>query len=157
MKTKKILLTTSGVLKCVVGGGVFLLFMLMLLLSGLLEQSLAESTETLDAFVQGVVQDDPELSFLLEYTPEQIAEYLMGMVNIISIIMVICSLTSITLGVFTLIFARKYEIILAGRLGRKIIFTVLDYIFYLGIIANVLTTVALFLRDKPIEERIIEN
>ena len=157
MKTKKILFTTAGVFKCVVGGCIFALFLLVLLLSGLIKDVLVQDGELLQQMVQELVQEEAEMAFLLEYSNAEIADYLLGTVNIFAIVMIIVGLCAITLGVFTLIFAKKYNTMLQNRLKRKIIFTVLDYVFYIGLIANILTSVAIFTKDKSVDEIVIES
>jgi len=152
MKTKKILFTTAGVLKCVVGGCVLAFFLLMLLLSGVVKEAIIKNGDLLEKMIEEMVQEDPGMAHLLEMSNQEIADYLMGSVVTFAIIMSLMGATSITLGVFTLIFAKKYDIMLRANVKRKVIFTVLDYLFYIGLIAKILTSVALFIKDPPLEE-----
>ena len=61
-------------------------------------------------------------------------------------------MTSIASGVFTLIFVKKYNVWLRGRIGIKVLVTILDCIFYVGLIAKVLSIVAIYLKDPPLDE-----
>jgi hypothetical protein len=102
--------------------------------------------------IEEMVQDDPEMKFLLDMSNKEIADYLMGSVITFAIVMSLLGATSITLGVFTLIFAKKYDVMLRCNVKRKVLFTVLDYLLYIGLIAKILTSVALFIKDSPLEE-----
>lgn len=152
MKTKKILFTTAGVFKCVVGGCVLGFFLLMLLLTGVIKDTLLQNTELFEELLEGAISGDSSMAFLQDMTNSEIADYLMKTVNGFALFMVFLGATSLTLGIFTCIFAKKYEFMLKCKTKRKVIFTILDYIFYIGLIANILTTVAMFIKDKPTED-----
>ena len=152
MKTKRILFKTSGILKCITGGAIFLFFVLGLCLLGTLKNFIVDNAESLNSLLDSIIAEDPEYKFLLDMSPEQIVDYLFGSVYVICAICTFFGLTSIASGVFTLIFVRKYNVWLRGRVGIKVLVTVLDCIFYVGLIAKVLSIVAIYLKDKPIEE-----
>lgn len=151
MKTKKILFTTAGVIKCIVGGCVLGFFLLMLLLGGVLKDAMVQNGELFEKMIESMVSEDPSMAFLQDMTSSEVADYLMGTVNGFAAFMVIWGAATITLGVFTLIFAKKYDVLLKCRTKRKVIFTVLDYIFCIGLASKILVSVALFIKDKPQE------
>ena len=111
----------------------------------------------INEIVESMVLDNPEYEFLLELNTEEVVTYLLGTVTPLCIFMIVCGLASIGLGVFTIILSRKYNYWLRNRLGRKIAFTIVDYIVYIGFISNILTTIAVFIKDDPVEEIVIEN
>ena len=157
MKTKKILFKVSGILKIVVGVGTLGLFLLILLLNGLMKEALLHDITAVNEIVESMIMDNPEYEFLLDLNPEELVSYLLGTVTPICIFMIVWGLTSIGVGVFTIILSNKYDYWLRNRIGRKIVFTIIDYIAYIGLISNVLTTVAVFIKDKPIDEIVVEN
>ena len=152
MKTKRILFKTSGIFKCITGGAIFLFFMLGLLLIGSIKNMYIDNAELLNSLLDSLIVEDPEYKFLLEMSPEQIADYLFNSVYVICAVLAFLGLTSITSGVFTLIFIRTYNVWLRGRVGIKVLVTILDCLFYVGLIAKVLSIVAIYLKDTPLEE-----
>ena len=157
MKTKKTLFKISGILKIVVGAGVLALFLLMLLLNGVIKEVLIQDVSAVNELVESMILDDPEYKFLLELNTEEIVTYMLGTITPACIIMIVWGLASVALGIFTIVLGKKYDIWLRDRLGRKIAFTVIDYIGYIGLIANILATIAVFIKDAPIDEMVIEN
>lgn len=155
MQTKRILFKTSGIFKIIVGACVFGLFALILLLSGVLKDMFMEDTEMLNSMVNEIVRDDPEYTFLLSYETEELVNYLFGALYGVVIFMTISGLASIGNGIFTLIIAKKYDIWLRGNLKNKILFTIFDYILYVGLVFNILTTIATFIKDKPLDEIVV--
>ena len=152
MQTKRILFKTSGIFKIIVGACVFGLFALILLLGGLLKDMLIEDTEMLNSVVNEIVRDDPEYTFLLAYEAEELVDYLFGTLYGIVTFMTLWGVASIGIGIFTLIVAKKYDIWFRGKLKNKILFTIFDYILYVGLVFNILTTIATFIKDKPRDE-----
>lgn len=157
MKTKKTLYKISGILKIVVGGGVLALFLLVFLLNGMIKDVLMQDMTALNEIVESMIIDNPEYEFLLELNTEEVVTYLLGTITPICIIMIVFGLLSISLGIFTIILGKKYDMWLRNSLGRKIAFTIIDYIVYIGLLANILTTIATFIKDPPIDEMVIEN
>lgn len=156
MKSKRILFKISGIIKCVVGGGVFVLFGIILLISGLFKKALLEDLTLINSLIEDMRAIDPS-SELLALSPEELVEYVMNMINAFSVVMIIFSLATITLGIFSLLFVRNYDLWLRHRLGAKILYSVLDCLFSLGLIAKVLAIVAMYIKDKPLDEIIIES
>lgn len=156
MKSKRILFKISGIIKCVVGGGVLFLFGIMLLISGIFKKALLEDLTLINSLIEDMKAIDPS-SELLALSPEELVEYVMNMINAFSVVMIIFSLATITLGIFSLLFVRNYDLWLRHRLGAKILYSVLDCLFSLGLIAKTLAIVAMYIKDKSLEEVIIES
>ena len=77
----------------------------------------------------------------------------MSIVSGICVFMLFMGLCGVVFGIFNLIFAKKYNEMLAGRTGRKVLFMIFNLLFYWGLATNVLTIVALFLKDSPKVEK----
>lgn len=153
MKAKKILFTTSGVLKIVVSSLTFIFFVLILLLSKtLIEQILTE--DNFEQFVNEMIAVDSEATFLQEMTLADVQEYFMSTLNTFCGIILFFSASGIAFGISNLVFAKKYDTLLKNRLGKKITFMIFSLILSPEIITNVLTIVALFLKDLQTPENI---
>lgn len=154
MKAKKILFTTSGILKLVVSGFMILVFGLALLLGNALKELFLADYTIIEEIINELVALDPSFAYLQEITQAEVVEYIMSMVSAIYIFLLIMGLCGVVFGIFNLIFAKKYNDMLAGRTGRKVLFMIFNLLFYWGLATNVLTIVALFLKDSPKVEKI---
>lgn len=154
MKTKKILFKISGILKIVAGSCIILLFLLLLALCSPLKTIMLEAGDSLETLINELVATSSEYEYLQSVSHEEMAMFLIDILRVFSIIMIICGGVAIALGIFNLIFAKKYNEMLRGRKAIKIVFVILSFVLYFGIITNVLTTIAMFLKDD--KEDIIE-
>lgn len=144
MKAKKILFNLSGILKCIASAFAILLFGLVLLLGDAFKQAMLENPEYLDMITK-------EFSAIESYagmTPNEILDFAFRIVKGFSVAMIFMGCAGITLAVFNFIFAKKYDSMLKNKTGNKVIFMVVSLLFYVGIASNVLTIIALFLKDE---------
>lgn len=159
MKAKKILFTISGILKLVAGGFLILVFGLALLLSNTLKEVLLSDFSVIQSVIDEMIALDPSFTYLQEMTSAEIVEFIMTPVNAICIFLLVMGICGVVFGIFNLIFAKKYNEMLAGKTGKKVLFMILNLLFYWGLATNVLTIVALFLKDSPKTEnsQILQN
>lgn len=158
MKAKKILFTTSGILKLVVSGFMILVFGLALLLGNALKESFLADYSMIEEVINELVALDPSFAYLQEISSAEVVEFIMSIVSGICVFSLFMGLCGVVFGIFNLIFAKKYNDMLAGRTGRKVLFMIFNLLFYWGLATNVLTIVALFLKDTPkIEKTSNEN
>lgn len=148
MKTKKILFTTSGILKIIISAFGVLIFALVLLLSGMLKETLLSDVEALNEMMNELVAIDSSYAYILEMSSEEFVNYIMNMLNTLSIFVLLMCISGIVLGIFNLVFAKKYDTMLAHHKGKKIIFMIVNLICYWGVVTNVLTIIALWLKDE---------
>lgn len=146
MKAKKVLFTTSGVLKIVVSAISLLFFLLIILLCRVVVEAMVSNEETMAEFLASVGEMDT--SNLSQMSVEEFQNYLISSLNSFCWIVIFMSISGIVLGIFNVIFAKKYDPMLMGKKGKKIIFTICSLIFYPGLITNILTIIALFLKDN---------
>jgi len=148
LKAKRILFMSSGILKCVISGFVVLLFGLALLLLGMLREGFLANTETINMLINELVAIEPKFEYLQSQPVAESVDFILGIVKGISIILLIMGVCGIALGIFNLLFAKFYKSWLLCNTKRKVIFTILTWLLYWEPVTNILTTVALYLRDR---------
>lgn len=151
MKTKKVLFTTSGIIKLVASGIVLLIFGLALLLTGVIKKGFLENYDDLLNMINELVAQDSQYAYLLELDKVALVDEIMTPVTLICVFFIFMSLTGITFGVFNLVFANKYQTMLMNKTGKKVIYLVCMLLFNWRLVTNILTIIALFLKDKQIE------
>ena len=148
MKSRVILFKTSGILKIVLAGAIFLLFLLVLLLSGVLKNFYLDNYTLVEELVAETVQNDPSQAFLQTMENAEVVDYIMKPVMQLALFFVFYGLIGVGFGVLNLVFTRKYDNLIGDRTSKKVWFVVMQFIFAVGIITNILSTVAVFLKDK---------
>lgn len=149
MKAKKILFTTSGILKLVASGFMILVFGLSLLLGNVLKEAFLADFSMIEEIINELVALDPAFAYLQEMTQAEVVDFIMSPVSAICVFLLIMGICGVVFGIFNLIFAKKYNEMLAGKTGSKVLFMIFNLLFYWGLATNVLTIVALFLKDAP--------
>lgn len=147
MKTKKILFNISGTLKCVASSFLILLFGMILLLNGIIKKAFVSNSEFIQQLIDEMVAIDGSMAYLYDMSAEEIVDIVMQPVIALSIALIVMSIFGIILGIFNFIFAKKYDTMLENKTRMKILFTILSFLFYWGLISNVLTVIALFTKD----------
>ena len=149
MKAKKILFTTSGILKLVASGFLVLVFGLSLLLGNVLKEAFLADFSMIEEIINEIVALDPSFAYLQEMTQAEVVDFIMTPGSVICVFLFIMGVCGVVFGIFNLIFAKKYNEMLAGKTGSKVLFMIFNLLFYWGLATNVLTIVALFLKDAP--------
>ena len=148
MKSKVILFKTSGILKIVLAGTIFLLFLLVLLLSGVLKNFYLDNYTLVEEMVAETVRNDPSQAFLQTTEDAEVVDYIMKPVIQLALFFVFYGLIGIGFGVLNLVFTRKYDDLIGDKTSKKVWFVVMQFLFAVGIITNILSTVAVFVKDK---------
>ena len=148
MKSRVILFKTSGILKIVLAGAIFLLFLLVLLLSGVLKNFYLDNYTLVEEMVAETVQNDPSQAFLQTMENAEVVDYIMKPVIQLALFLVFYGLIGIGFGVLNLVFTRKYDDLIGDKTSKKVWFVVMQFLFAVGIITNILSTVAVFVKDK---------
>ncbi len=147
MKAKKILFTSSGILKLVFCGFVLLVIVAIFLLSGFIKESFLADTAGLQEIIDELISIDSSYSYLSEYSAEQCVDFIFEFVNVFCIMSLIYALCGIVWGIFNLVFAKKYDTMIRDRLGRKITFTILSVLLAPELVTMTLTIIAIWLKD----------
>ncbi len=153
MKAKKVLFICSGIFNCVIGGIGAFFGLMFLLVSGTIKKTFAGATEMLDAFAKELAAASTEYEYLLSATNDEIVSFIMNIVFIISIILVVISALWITFGVFNLLLAKRHVWLFAEKPALKIWFVVGTWLLVWFSLANITSTIAVFLKDKNAQAR----
>lgn len=152
MKAKKPLFLTSGILKIVVCAISFLIFFLISLMIEPIIESICGTPEAYQEMLNQLADVSPaEYAYWQSKDLAEFQAYLMNTVNALCGVALFTSVTGIMFGIFNIIFAKKYNTKLAGKTGKKVTFMVFELILYPGLITNVLSIIALWLKDDKVE------
>ena len=148
MKTRKVLYILSGVFNCVVGGlGCFLGFMFFAI-SKLIKNMFSETMGTVEGFITELAATSKDYEYLLELSEEEMVGFVMKVVYIMSAVLIILGLIWITFGVFNCLLSSRHQLVFGKRPVLKVIFVVASWLLLTFNIANITTTVAVFLKNK---------
>lgn len=152
MKAKKPLFLTSGILKIVVCAMAFLIFFLISLMVEPIVESICGTPEAFQEMLDQLAEvSAEEYAYWQSKNFVEFQAYLMNIINAFCGVALFTSVTGIMFGIFNIIFAKKYNTMLAGKTGKKVTFMVFELILYPGLITNVLSIIALWLKDDKVE------
>ena len=152
MKAKKTLFTTSGILKIVLGAGVVLIFGWILALSGILKASFLENYSLIEQLVNELVIQDPSYAYLQTLDKVEVINYVMKPVMILSGVLLVIGISTIVFGIFNIIFNKTYDEMLRYKKTNKFLFVIFEFLFSLGLVTSILSTIGVFLREKDEKE-----
>ena len=148
MKARKILYVCSGVFNCVIGGLGFLLGLLFLLLNKFAKQMFSGSGDFINSFVRELVAVNSKYEYLIDSSKDEIVSFIMRIVFILSVVFIVLGLIWIAFGVFNCILFKRHDLVFGRRPVLKILFVVASWILLTLNVANITTTIAVFLKDK---------
>ena len=148
MKARKILYVCSGVFNCAIGGIGCLLGLLFLVLNKYAKQMFSGSAEFIDAFVKEMATANTKYEYLLDATKDEVVSFIMRIVLILSIVFMVLGLIWIAFGVFNCLLYRRHDLVFGRRPVLKVLFVVASWLLLTFNIANITTTIAVFLKDK---------
>jgi NADH:ubiquinone oxidoreductase subunit 6 (subunit J) len=85
---------------------------------------------------------------LLEASNEEVLSVIMKFVYIVSVIVLILAVIWITFGVLNILLSKKHEIVFETKRYLKVLFLVASWLLLWFNIANVLTTIAVCMKNK---------
>ena len=148
MKARKILYVCSGVFNCVIGGIGCLLGLLFLLLYGIIKKMFVNSTDLLDGLVKDLIALSNEYEYLQNSSTDDVVALVMKIVCIVALVLIALGLIWIAFGVFNCILFKRHDLVFGRRSVLKILFVVASWILLTLNVANITTTIAVFLKDK---------
>jgi hypothetical protein len=148
MKTRKVLYTLSGVFNCVIGGLGCFLGLMFFAISKLVKNMFAETSGLLDGFVAELAKTSSDYEYLLDASKDEMIAFVMKIVYILSAVLIVLGLIWIAFGVFNCLLSTRHELVFGKRRALKIIFVVASWLLLTFNIANITTTIAVFLKDK---------
>lgn len=149
MKARKILFLISGIFNCVVGGFCVLFGGLMVLLKGTLRTVLEESKEFLDEYVKTLVEADKKYEYLTTASSAEVLDFITQIISIVGIVLLVMGLIWIGAGIVNLLLTNnyKFEQFKSNKL-LKFVFVAASWVLLLFNVANITTTIAIFLKTK---------
>lgn len=145
MKAKKILYLIAGILKIAASSVVLLFGILFLLLGQLFRSVLKASYSIVEQTIKELIATDASYSYLESYTQEQAIEFIMKYVNIMAIFAILIGLIWLAFGIINvLLFKRPQNLTKKKGIWLLIGTWILTFIN----ISNILTTIAIFLKEK---------
>ena len=100
MKAKKILFTTSGILKLVASGFLVLVFGLSLLLGNVLKEAFLADFSMIEEIINEIVALDPSFAYLQEMTQAEVVDFIMTPVSVICVFLFIMGVCGVVFGIF---------------------------------------------------------
>jgi hypothetical protein len=152
MKKRKILYICSGVFNCVVGGVGCFFGLMFLALSKLARKMFSESAELINDIITSVDVLGEEYLYLKEASKDEILDFIMNLVYIVSVVLIVLGLIWIAFGVFNCLLSKRHYRVFGKRRGLKILFIVASWLLLTFNVANITTTIAVFKKDKDVEE-----
>lgn len=148
MKTRKVLYILSGVFNCIIGGLGCFFGLMFLIISKLIKNMFSESGEIVDGFITELAATSKEYEYLLDLSRDEMIAFMMKVVYIMSAVLIILGLVWIAFGVFNCLLSSRHQLVFGNRKALKVIFVVASWLLLTFNIANITTTVAVFLKDK---------
>lgn len=157
MKARKILYFFAGLINVILGGCGTLLGLLVFLFGGTLRATFNSTKEIVVEFVEELAGADSKYDYLRDYSHEEVVDFIMRLAKITGIVLILLGLIFIMFGVFNFLLKKRHDSVLGGRKYLKIIFVVSSWILLILNVANILTTVAVFLKDKKQEKLYVSS
>ena len=149
MKTRKILYIIAGVFNCIVGAVSVVFSLLVLLLSRLVKKMFESSEGLVDNFINEMAEIE-EYAHLKDLSSAEAVDYVMKIVYVLCIVFLIIGAIWITFGVLNLLLNSRHERVFSSKRALKHWFVAGSWLL-LGLnVANILTTVAVYKKDKNV-------
>lgn len=152
MKARRILYVCSGVFNCVVGGIGCFLGLMFFAISKLIKNMFSNSTDLVDGFISELANTSQDYEFLLNASSEEVLSFIMKWVYIISAILIILGLIWIAFGVFNCLLSTRHYLFFGKHPVMKVLFVIGSWLLLTLNIANITTTIAVFMKDKNVVE-----
>lgn len=152
MKTRKVLYVLSGIFNCVIGGIGCFFGIMFFALSKIIKNMFKENNTLVDGFITGLASTSPDYEYLLDASREEMVGVVMKTVFILSAVLLILGLIWIAFGVFNCLLSSRHQLVFGKRPVLKVMFVVASWLLLTLNIANILTTIAVFIRNKKGEE-----
>lgn len=148
MKTNRILLLIAGVFNVIIGGLGGVLGLSMLLLNKLIRQMFEASFEMVEQFIDTLIASDPSYEYLRDLDNAESLDFMMKSVKIIAVVFLLLGLLYVLFGIINLVVSKKFASGLGIAKGKKVTLTIFSWLLLWFNMANILTTIALFLKPK---------
>ena len=152
MKAKKVLFVLAGIFNCVIGGIGALLGMLIFVLNRMLKVTFESSFEMVEQYVKDLASQDSSYEYLLTANKTEVINFLIRTINIVGVVLLIIGLIVVVFGVVNLLLSSpKYYSRFRQKKIWKVLLITSSWLIMLFNVANILTTIAVCLKDKELE------
>lgn len=148
MNKRKLLYTIAGIFNCVIGGIGAFFGLMILFISKVAKNMFSSSTEIIDEFVNSLARESSKYEYLLNSSNEEIISFIMKIVYLFSLFLLICGIIWIVFGVFNLKLSSRHYSFWNKHPRLKLWFVIGTWVLMLFNVANILTTIAVYLKDK---------
>lgn len=148
MKAKRILSLLAGLFNVLLGGLGAILGMLMFLLGSLIRQMFESSYELVEEVIESLASADPSYEYLRDLDKAESVDFIMKYVKIFAVIFLLLGLLYVLFGILNLVISKGYSVGRDLSKGKKIAFVVCSWLLLWFNVANILTTIAIFLKTK---------
>ena len=137
----------AGVINSIIGGISLLLSILIFALKGVVETILTTG-DTCQQLVDELIAGDSNYEYLSSYTQEQVVDFVWGLVTQMLLFVILIALVVIMFAVFNFIFSKKHNEFLKNKKTLGTVLVVFSWVFMAFNIANIFTTLGVYLRVK---------
>lgn len=152
MKKNRILSLIAGLFNIILGslGTIFGFF--MVLLGKLIRQMFESSYEIVEEYINTLVASDPSYEYLLDMNKDESIDFMMKSVKIIAVVFIVLGLLYLLFGILNVLVSKRFARNSDISRGKKIWLTIGSWLLLWFNVANILTTLALFLKPKNMTE-----
>ena len=148
-KSKKILFLIAGIFNCVIGALGLLVGGIMLVLQKIIRLVFDSTSGMTDEFVKDLAEVDSEYSYLLSASKDEVLDFIMHIVTIMGLVIFVIGIIWAVFGVINILLTsitryNKFE----SKKWYKVTFLIFSWVLLMFNVANILTTVAVCLKDK---------
>ena len=152
---KKVLYLLSGLLKVIVGGFVFLIAALIVLLKGLFRTVLNTDQTIVTQMIDGMAEASSDYAYLQAYTHTEKVDYVLGVTTRFGLVVALIAAIWIVLAVLLFIHCKRISRD-DNKKNLSIIYTITSWVISPLAISTILTTIATCLRRRKGAESRVE-
>lgn len=152
MKSKRILSLIGGLFNTILGGLGALLGIFIFMLGSLVRQVFEESYELVEQVIESLIEADASYEYLRDLDQAESIDFVMKSVKIMAVVLLLLGVLYLLFGILNLIISKKYSYGEELSKGKKITLVVCSWLLLWFNVANILTTIAVFLKPKKTSE-----
>ena len=149
---KKVLFLIAGLLKVLVGGFVFLLAAVIVLLRGILKTVLNTDQSIVEEMVKGMTESSSKYAFLETYSHTQKVDYILGVTTRFGLFIGLVSAIWVLIAILLFIHCKRLDKD-NMRSKQSILFTIASWVVSPLAISTILVTIATLLRRRKNSNR----
>jgi len=153
VKTRKILYILAGVFNCCVGGLAILFSLFVFLLKGVVRTMFETSTDLLNELVVALVDADEKYAYLQSASTSEVVDFVMNIINMMCLVFILIGAIWVMFGVFNIMLNSRHDTLFGSKPKLRGWFVAGCWVFMGLNVANIITTIAVFMKDKNKETK----